>query len=165
MAQGSKKRTTGKGKSGTGRTGRVQEVQEIPEFLRGEVLIIVSLAAAVLLFLSNFHLCGVVGDFLRGVQLGLFGAVGYVFPVLLFMGISFYVSNAGSLKAVIKLAGGGRRDFSLLPGIQFKRQRRRADWRMSVVYAAGGCGKYWDLPSADCPFDYLLCGYYRKVGG
>jgi len=105
VAQGSKKRTTGKGKSGTGRTGRVQEVQEIPEFLRGEVLIIVSLAAAVLLFLSNFHLCGVVGDFLRGVQLGLFGAVGYVFPVLLFMGISFYVSNAGSLKAVIKLSG------------------------------------------------------------
>ena len=76
MAQGSKKRTTGKSNSGAGRTKRTQEVQEIPEFLRGEVLIIVSLAAAVLLFLSNFHLCGVVGDFLRGVQLGLFGAVG-----------------------------------------------------------------------------------------
>ena len=105
MAQGSKKRTTGKSNSGAGRTKRTQEVQEIPEFLRGEVLIIVSLAAAVLLFLSNFHLCGVVGDFLRGVQLGLFGAVGYVFPVLLFTGISFYVSNAGSLKAVIKLSG------------------------------------------------------------
>lgn len=105
MAQGSKKRTTGKSNSGAGRTKRTQEVSEIPEFLRGEVLIIVSLAAAVLLFLSNFHLCGVVGDFLRGVQLGLFGAVGYVFPILLFTGISFYVSNAGSLKAVIKLSG------------------------------------------------------------
>ena len=105
MAQGSKKRTAGKSNSGAGRTKRTQEVSEIPEFLRGEVLIIVSLAAAVLLFLSNFHLCGVVGDFLRGVQLGLFGAVGYVFPILLFMGISFYVSNAGSLKAVIKLSG------------------------------------------------------------
>ena len=56
MAQGSKKRTTGKSNSGAGRTKRTQEVQEIPEFLRGEVLIIVSLAAAVLLFLSNFHL-------------------------------------------------------------------------------------------------------------
>lgn len=105
MAQGSKKRTAGKSNSGAGRTKRTQEVSEIPEFLRGEVLIIVSLAAAVLLFLSNFHLCGVVGDFLRGVQLGLFGAVGYVFPILLFTGISFYVSNAGSLKAVIKLSG------------------------------------------------------------
>lgn len=105
MAQERKKRTAGKSKSGAGRTQRQQEVQEIPEFLQGEVLIIVSLAAAVLLFLSNFHLCGVVGDFLRGVQLGLFGIVGYIFPILLFMGISFYVSNAGSLKAIIKLSG------------------------------------------------------------
>ena len=71
MASGSKKTTSGKS---TGKPGRPRKnpapVQE-PEqdsFIRAEVMIIVSFAAAVLLFLSNFHLCGVAGDFLRGVQ-------------------------------------------------------------------------------------------------
>ncbi len=72
--------------------------------MRAEVLIILAFAAAVLLFLSNFHLCGVVGDFLRSLQLGLFGTVGYIVPVLLFVGISFYLSNAGNRKAKLKLA-------------------------------------------------------------
>ncbi|MDO5416720.1 MAG: DNA translocase FtsK [Lachnospiraceae bacterium] len=67
-------------------------------------MIILSFAAALLLFLSNFHLCGVVGDFLRSVQLGLFGSVGYVVPILIFVGTSFYMSNIGSRKAVIKLS-------------------------------------------------------------
>ena len=106
VGQGNRnQKTAGKSKSGGNRTVRQQEAQELPEFLRAEVMIILSLAAAILLFLSNFHLCGAVGDFLRGVQLGLFGMVGYAFPVLLFMGVSFYQSNSGSLKAIIKLTG------------------------------------------------------------
>ena len=72
--------------------------------MRAEVLIILAFAAAVLLFLSNFHLCGVVGDFLRSVQLGLFGTVGYIVPILLFVGTSFYLSNSGNRKAKLKLA-------------------------------------------------------------
>lgn len=87
--------------------GRGQEEyyeEEIPAFLQAEVMIILSFAAAVLLFLSNFHLCGVVGDFLRKLQLGLFGVVGYIVPVLVFIGTSFYTANRGNWKAVIKLA-------------------------------------------------------------
>lgn len=106
VGQGNRnQKTAGKPKSGGNRAVKQQEAQELPEFLRAEVMIILSLAAAILLFLSNFHLCGAVGDFLRGVQLGLFGMVGYAFPVLLFMGVSFYQSNSGSLKAIIKLTG------------------------------------------------------------
>ncbi len=77
--------------------------EEVPAFLQAEVMIILSFAAAVLLFLSNFHLCGVVGDLLRGVQLGMFGMIGYVFPLLLFMGTTFYLSNRGNRKAAVKL--------------------------------------------------------------
>ena len=43
---------------------RGQEAEE--SFIRGEVMIIGSVALAILLFLSNFHLCGAVGDVLRG---------------------------------------------------------------------------------------------------
>ncbi|WP_349948876.1 DNA translocase FtsK [Lacrimispora sp. BS-2] len=63
-----------------------------------------SFLAAAILFFSNFHLCGMVGDFLRSVQLGIFGSVGYVAPVLLFAGTAFYISNQGNPRAAFKLA-------------------------------------------------------------
>ncbi|MDO4330002.1 MAG: DNA translocase FtsK 4TM domain-containing protein [Lachnospiraceae bacterium] len=115
MAQGSKNqkasdsgsRKAGSGRAGSSKSQKNQEEfiqEEVPAFLRAEVMIIISFAAAVLLFLSNFHLCGVVGDFLRSIQLGLFGVVGYTVPVLIFVGTSFYLANAGNRKAVIKLS-------------------------------------------------------------
>ncbi|MEY8352237.1 DNA translocase FtsK 4TM domain-containing protein [Lachnospiraceae bacterium 54-53] len=75
-----------------------------PEFIHSEVIIIMSFAAATILFLSNFHLCGVVGDFLRGVQLGIFGGIGYIAPVLMFAGTAFFISNRGNPRAAFKLA-------------------------------------------------------------
>ncbi|HIQ72879.1 MAG TPA: DNA translocase FtsK [Candidatus Cottocaccamicrobium excrementipullorum] len=112
VAQGNRKqKTAGSSRSRAagrkaGKQSKKQETfqEEVPAFLRAEVLIILAFAAAVLLFLSNFHLCGVVGDFLRSLQLGLFGAVGYCAPILLFVGISFYLSNTGNRKAAVKLA-------------------------------------------------------------
>ena len=71
-------------------------------FMREEVFLIVSFALAVLLFLSNFHLCGVAGDWLRRVQLGIFGLVGFVAPVLLFVGTCFALSNKGNPIAYLK---------------------------------------------------------------
>ena len=75
-----------------------------PEFIHSEVVIIMSFLAAAILFLSNFHLCGVVGDFLRSIQLGIFGSVGYIAPVLMFAGTAFYISNQGNPRAAFKLA-------------------------------------------------------------
>lgn len=72
-------------------------------FMRGEVLLIASFALAVLLFLSNFHLCGVAGDYLRKVQLGIFGMIGFLAPVLLFVGTCFGMSNQGNPIASLKM--------------------------------------------------------------
>ncbi|MDO4268615.1 MAG: DNA translocase FtsK 4TM domain-containing protein [Eubacteriales bacterium] len=71
--------------------------------MRAEVLILLSFSAAVLLFLSNFHLCGVAGDFLRGVQLGIFGMAGFIAPLVLFVGTCFAMSNRGNRTASRKL--------------------------------------------------------------
>ena len=77
-----------------GRPRRVQEPEPEQEgLLRAEVIVLGSFALAVLLFLSNFHLCGFAGDFLRGIQLGLFGLPGYVAPLVLFIGTCFYQAN------------------------------------------------------------------------
>lgn len=102
------KRTTNSGKtkgSSAGKPGRPRknQAQEPDSFIRAEVMIILSFAAAVLLFLSNFHLCGVAGDFLRSVQLGIFGMVGFIAPLVLFVGTCFYMSNRGNLTAVRKM--------------------------------------------------------------
>ena len=53
--------TTGTKRSGTGRKKTAPAVNE-NSFMGTEVAIIVSFAVSVLLFLSNFGLCGAVGD-------------------------------------------------------------------------------------------------------
>ena len=107
-----KKTTEKKGTRGTkaksGRTGNSSSRKKVvlpePEFIHSEVVIMMSFAAAAILFLSNFGLCGVVGDFLRSVQLGIFGGIGYIAPVILFAGTAFYLSNQGNPRAAFKLA-------------------------------------------------------------
>ncbi len=113
-------KTTGKGKktSGTKAAGtkvsgsrtagtrakkQTQNQNQEEGFLRSEVFIIGSFALAVLFFLSNFHLCGAAGDYLRMVQLGIFGMIGFVAPVILFVGTCFALANRGNPIAVLKL--------------------------------------------------------------
>jgi len=106
VASGKKKQNTAGTARKSGRPSKRGMPVEEPNdsFIRAEVLIIASFAAAVLLFLSNFHLCGVAGDFLRSVQLGVFGFTGFIAPLLLFVGTTFYMSNRGNPAAVRKLA-------------------------------------------------------------
>ena len=110
MAEARKKKTSTAKKKTTGavRTSRKSTSQKRPQqntdFLRAEVVIICSFAVALLLFLSNLGLCGVAGGFLRNVQLGLFGMIGYLFPILLALGTSFYMTNAKNVRELKKLA-------------------------------------------------------------
>ncbi|RGY99433.1 DNA translocase FtsK [Clostridium sp. AM58-1XD] len=107
MAETKKRKTTTstRAKTNTGKRGRPpkRKEPEQPEFLQSEVAIIISFALAVLLFLSNFHLCGVFGDFLRSVQLGIFGSVGFIAPLLLFVGTCFYIANRENPRAMMKM--------------------------------------------------------------
>ncbi len=75
-------------------------------FIGREIVIIVFFALAVLLFLSNFHLIGFVGEFLRSLQLGIFGSMGFIFPLILFVGMAFAISNPGSFAAARKIIAG-----------------------------------------------------------
>ena len=102
--KGSTSKKTGASSKSRRTTGNKAYEQDNTEFMRAEVVIICSFAVAILLFLSNFKLCGVVGDVLRGVQLGIFGIVGYIFPILIFVGTCFHLSNQGNIHAAMKLA-------------------------------------------------------------
>ena len=106
-AHSTRSRTSGNANSHRG--GRQQRrVNPEPEpeeegLVRWELIVLGSFAAAVILFLSNFHLCGIAGNFLRSVQLGLFGLPGYIAPLALFIGICIYQANRGSRLAVQRI--------------------------------------------------------------
>ena len=98
------KTTTRKTTSGQKRRSTSQRKKKAANsFLPREILILLSFALSALLFLSNLHMCGSVGTALYQVMRGLFGALAYVFPFVLFGAVLFYCANRGSFKAMIKL--------------------------------------------------------------
>ncbi len=71
--------------------------------MRDEVVLAVTLLAAVLFFLSYVNLCGAVGGWLNYIIFGLTGIFGYLFPFLLFFGVAFRIANRGSRAAMRKI--------------------------------------------------------------
>ncbi|MCI8505230.1 MAG: DNA translocase FtsK [Lachnospiraceae bacterium] len=57
----------------------------------------------ILLFCSNMHWCGKLGEALYHIQRGIFGIMGYLVPFYLFFIMCFLLSNNGSKKAVIRV--------------------------------------------------------------
>lgn len=106
-----KKSTSAKGKTGnhTGKKSsgkkdyRYEEERYDSAMIREAILLTVS-AVAIVFLLSNFGLCGKLGEMLSSWMFGLFGITAYIFPVLFFLGVLFFVSNVGIGKAKIKLA-------------------------------------------------------------
>lgn len=70
--------------------------------MRREVWLLLILAIAAILALSNFGVCGSFGELISGVMFGVFGIMAYIFPFFLFIGVAFLISNGYSRKAVIK---------------------------------------------------------------
>ena len=71
-----------------------------------ELQLILSLGLMILLFLSNFGLCGTAGRILSSFFFGLFGCVQYVMPVAFFLGLSLLLVNDYSLLALKKCLAG-----------------------------------------------------------
>jgi len=71
--------------------------------ISNEVLLILTLAVGVLLFLCNFGIIGPVGDAISGVMFGIFGLLSYIAPVFVFLAVAFGISNQGNSRAVTKL--------------------------------------------------------------
>lgn len=99
-------RTTAKGtrtKAAAKRKPDKRVLAKKKQFFSAEVKVIITGLLGLLLFLSNFGVLGAAGDFLSGIETGLFGMVGYVFPVLLILAVVFYVRNQGTFLAEAKL--------------------------------------------------------------
>ena len=71
--------------------------------LKGEIIILVSLAVCILLVLSNFGLGGIAGEAVSSVFFGLFGFMAYVLPFVFFALTAFQISNKGNTHAYVKI--------------------------------------------------------------
>ena len=74
--------------------------------IRNEILLIVFLALAIILFLCNFGVVGKAGDMVSDVMFGIFGLLAYIAPAIIFLAIAFGMINAGNNIAVRKLVAG-----------------------------------------------------------
>lgn len=70
---------------------------------RDEITIVFTMVFCILLILSNFNMCGIVGTWISHLFFGLFGFMNYIVPFGVFIGMAFYLSNKGSKKARRKL--------------------------------------------------------------
>ena len=104
----SNKNTTTR-KSSAGRASsnrRKRNTKKEESFLKSEIITLVTLAISVVLLLSCFGVGGYVGKYVADVLFGIFGALAYVFPLVLFVGTAFHMSNRGNPAAALKLAAG-----------------------------------------------------------
>ena len=74
--------------------------------IRNEILLIVFLALAIILFLCNFGIVGRIGDVVSNIMFGLFGLTAYIAPIIIFLAIAFGMSNTGNNIAARKLIAG-----------------------------------------------------------
>lgn len=92
--QKGKRGTTGKtAKNTTSRRKTTAKKQNVTSGFQTEIILLIILAASMILVISNFGLGGTVGDQISAVCFGIMGLLAYVFPVLLFVGAAFLMSN------------------------------------------------------------------------
>lgn len=97
-----KKKPTGTSKSSKTKSNNTPKRDAAFYELYNEIILLVTLVVAILLFLSNFGLGGKAGNAVNSVMFGLFGILGYLFPVMLFFGVAFFLANRGNRALLIK---------------------------------------------------------------
>ena len=102
---GQTKKKSGQGakRSSSAKNKKTTAAEPIQESVYQEVILWVMLAVSIVLFVSNFGIGGKVGSLLSGVLFGLFGLLAYIFPILLFVGTVFILSNKRNKIALIKV--------------------------------------------------------------
>lgn len=97
-ARGGTKRKT------SGQKGK-KNIKQQQEF-RDEIILLSILAVSILLFISNFGFGGFVGEKVSSFFFGVFGLMSYIFPIALFVGTAFFMSNRKNTVAVVKIVAG-----------------------------------------------------------
>lgn len=87
-------------KSAAVKTAKTVREKAIDASVLKEVFLLVLIAMVIIMELSVFKIGSLT---LRGALFGMFGSMAYIFPVYLFIGTVFYISNRHNPKAIVKL--------------------------------------------------------------
>lgn len=106
MAVKSGKRSAGSGtrKKTSGQKGKKSSKGQ-QEF-KNEIILLSVLAVSILLFISNFGFGGLIGAKVSSFFFGIFGLMSYIFPIALFIGTAFFMSNRINTVAMVKIVAG-----------------------------------------------------------
>ena len=96
-------RSSGK-KSGSRSSRKAEVSRGIP--MKNEIQLVASFGIMILMMLSNFGWCGMVGVWLSSFFFGIFGCVQYVMPVAFFLMVTILLANDYSLLAMKKCGAG-----------------------------------------------------------
>lgn len=80
--------------------------QQTSSGFQTEIILLVILAAAIILLASAFGMGGIVGNAISSFLFGAMGLLAYIFPVLLFIGAAFLLSNKSNRLAYKKVLAG-----------------------------------------------------------
>ncbi len=93
-------------KKGNTRSKKNTKKQQTSGGFQTEIILLVVLAASIILLVSAFGMGGIVGNTISIFLFGTMGLLAYVFPVLLFVGTAFLLSNKSNRLAYKKIAAG-----------------------------------------------------------
>ena len=99
----SKGRKTSTGTRGSNSTKNINSKAEDSRKIerQKEIYLFAFLAVSVFLLLSNFKLCGFVGNVISGFFFGLFGTITYLIPFYLFFSAAYLLSNGTNKKVAV----------------------------------------------------------------
>ncbi len=152
-AQGSAKRSTSKGGS----------KKAAPQGRRGgiarEAAVLITLALSIIFFIANFGVGGVVGAGISSFFFGLFGLVAYIFPLILFGGTIFAISNKNNSVARIKIIAGVLVMILLCTLIQLISGAHASEWKFTQYYTE--CSAHKNGGGSVCK---LLVTWFGTIG-
>ena len=97
----------GKRKTTTRNTNKKNAAkQSVSSGFQTEIILLIILAASVILLFSNFGMGGFAGNAISSFAFGAVGLLAYIFPVLLFLGSAFLLSNRQNSLAYKKFFAG-----------------------------------------------------------
>ena len=92
--RGHAKTTSGRKNTRKKQTRKKVKKQGVTSGFQKEIILLTILAASIILIISNLGMGGVVGASISKASFGIMGLLAYVFPILIFVGAAFLVSNS-----------------------------------------------------------------------
>lgn len=106
-----------------------------------EASVLITFALSVIFFIANFGVGGTVGAAISSFFFGLFGLVAYIFPILLFGGALFMISNKGNPAARTKFIAGILIMILICVLIQLMSGAHADEWKYGQYYTESSAGK------------------------